>query len=108
MGPTELSIVKCDVHQKGEDKISLGNNFADQTAKEPGKGILVLARAQIAKKTECIQIRGPEEIIKEQQKQAGEQEKLEWKIRGANEVREIWRTPQGQVVVTEQLEQMVL
>ncbi len=49
LGPTELSIVKCDAHQKGEDKISLGNNFADQTAKaaakretEPGKGILVL------------------------------------------------------------------
>ncbi len=60
----------------GEDKITLGNNFADQTAKaaakretEPGKGILVLTRAQIAKKkTACIQIRGPEEIIKEQQK----------------------------------------
>ncbi len=46
--------------------------------------------------------------IKYQQKQAGEQEKLEWKLRGANEVGEIWRTPQGQVVVTEQLEQMVL
>ncbi len=59
-------------------------------------------------KTECIQIRGPEEIIKEQQKQAGEQEKLEWKLRGANEVGDIWRTPQGQVVVTEQLEQMDL
>ncbi len=57
LGPTELSILKCDAHQKGEDKISLGNNFADQTAKaaakretEPGKGILVLTRAQIAKK----------------------------------------------------------
>ncbi len=117
LGPTELSIVKCDAHQKGEDKISLGNNFADPTAKAAakretelgkGKGILVLTRAQIAKKTECIQIRGPEEIIKEQQKQAGEQEKLGWKIRGANEVGEIWRMPQGQVVVTEQLEQMVL
>ncbi len=55
-GP-ELSIVKCDAHQKGEDKITLENNFADQTAKaaakretEPGKGILVLTRAQIAKK----------------------------------------------------------
>ncbi len=119
LGPTELSIVKCDAHQKGKDKITdkitLGNNFADQTAKaaakrviEPGKGILVLTRAQISKQTECIQIQGPEEIIKEQQKQAGEQEKFEWKLRGANEVGEIWRTPQGQVVVTEQLEQMVL
>ncbi len=94
----------------GEDKITLGNNFADQTAKaaakresEPGKGILVLTRAQIAKKTACIQIGGPEEIIKEQQKQAEEQEKLEWKIRGANKVGEIWRTPQRQVVVTGQL-----
>ncbi len=112
LGPTELSIVKCDAHQKG---ITLGIVFADQTAKaaakretEPGKGILVLTRAQIAKKTECIQIRRPEEIIKEQQKQAGEQEKLEWKLRGANEVGEIWRTAQGQVVVTEQLEQMVM
>ncbi len=62
MGPTELSIMKCDAHQKGEEKISLGNNFADQTAKaaaqsetEPGKGMLVLTRARIAKKTECIQ-----------------------------------------------------
>ncbi len=107
--------MKCDAHQKGEDKILLGNNFADQTAKaaakretEPGKGILVLTRAQIAKKTECIQILGQEEIIKEQQKQVGEQEKLEWKLRGANKVGEIWRTPQGQVVVTEQLKQMVL
>ncbi len=35
--PTELSIVKCDAHQKGEDKISLGNNFADQTAKAAAK-----------------------------------------------------------------------
>ncbi len=57
LGPTELSIVKCDAHQKGEDNITLGNNFADQTAKaaekretEPGKGMLVLTRAQIAKK----------------------------------------------------------
>ncbi len=57
------AIMKCD--QKGEDKILLGNNFADRTAKaaakretEPGKGMLVLTRAQIAKKTECIQIRG--------------------------------------------------
>ncbi len=64
LGPTELRIVKCDAHQKGEDKISLGNNFADQTAKaaakretEPGKGMLVLTRAQIAKKTECTTIR---------------------------------------------------
>ncbi len=75
---------------------------------QPGKGMLVLTRAHIAKKTECIQIQGQEEIIKKQQKQAGEQEKLEWKLRGANEVGEIWRTPQGQVVVAEQLEQMVL
>ncbi len=50
--------MKCDEHQKGEDKISLGNNFADQTGKaaakretEPGKGMLVLTRAQKAKKT---------------------------------------------------------
>ncbi len=49
--------MKCDAHQKGEDKISLGNNLLDQTAKaalkretEPGKGMLVLTRAQIAKK----------------------------------------------------------
>ncbi len=107
--------MKCNAHQKGEDNILFGNNFADQTAKaaakretEPGKGMLVLTRAQIAKKTECIQIRGPEETIKDQQKQTEEQEKFEWKLRGANEVGEIWRTPQGQVVVTEQLEQMVL
>ncbi len=93
LGPTELSIVKCDAYQKGEDKITLGNNFADQTAKaaaeretEPENLILVLTRAQIAKKTECIQIRGPEDIIKEQQKQ----EKVEWKLRGANEVGDIW------------------
>ncbi len=46
--------MKCDAHQKGEDKISLGNNFADQTAKaaakretKPGKGMRVLTRAQI-------------------------------------------------------------
>ncbi len=109
------AIMKCNAHQKGEDNILFGNNFADQTAKaaakretEPGKGMLVLTRAQIAKQTECIQIRGPEETIKDQQKQTGEQEKFEWKLRGANEVGEIWRTPQGQVVVTEQLEQMVL
>ncbi len=37
LGPTELSIVKCDAHKKGEDKISLGNNFADQTAKAKNK-----------------------------------------------------------------------
>ncbi len=53
LGPMELSIVK----------ISLGNNFTDQTAKaaakietEPRKGMLVLTRAQIAKKTECTTI----------------------------------------------------
>ncbi len=52
---TEYSEVRCT--PKEEDKISLGNNFADQTAKaaakretEPGKGMLVLTRAQIAKK----------------------------------------------------------
>ncbi len=55
--------MKCDAHQKGEDKITLGNNFADQTAKaaakretEPGKGILVLTRAQIAKKRVVSQV----------------------------------------------------
>ncbi len=52
LGATELSIVKCYAQQKGEGKITLGNNFADQTAKaaakretEPGKGFLVLTRA---------------------------------------------------------------
>ncbi len=37
LGPTELSIVKCDAHQKGEDQITLGNNFADQTEKAAAK-----------------------------------------------------------------------
>ncbi len=31
------AIMKCDAHQMGEDKISLGNNFADQTAKAAAK-----------------------------------------------------------------------
>ncbi len=70
--------------------------------------MLVLTRAQIAKKTECIQIQGQETDNQRTTETGWRQEKLEWKLSGANEVGKIWRTPQEQVVVTEQLEQMVL
>lgn len=37
MQPSKLAIIKCQVHRKGDDRVTKGNNTADDAAKIASK-----------------------------------------------------------------------
>ncbi|KAJ7998209.1 hypothetical protein DPEC_G00220220 [Dallia pectoralis] len=98
--PESLNIVKCAAHQKVTDVIGVGNNLVDQYAKAAACGEPIVDNGVMA-----VTRSGKN---REAQGRASRQEVLHWKTKGGVYVDGVWTGRQGQVIIPEILEKMVL
>lgn len=114
--PTELAIMKCKAHTKGDDFISRGNHVADlackQVANYNGRAMLIQVSEEPENKT-TAEMQSADNLIdstyvKEVQEAALAYEHSVWKQRGAMKDAEgIWRNHEGKIVAPVPLLQML-
>lgn len=93
--PKRLAIVKCQDHKKGNDFVVVGNNKADEVARQASgsKSALIAPTAVLHSQPTLAD-------VKEMQQEATDEEKTEWERRGARQGEdELRRNAEGLLVV---------
>ena len=76
--PKQIAVVKCAAHTGNQDKVSLGNAFADKIGKEAAEGLHLMCNM-----TEDSQLTN--DVLKDMQHQSSSTEKQYWINKGATE-----------------------
>ncbi|XP_047201736.1 uncharacterized protein K02A2.6 [Girardinichthys multiradiatus] len=95
--PQEVAVIKCKGHDSSDTRVALGNQAADQAAKQcvgyQPKNILLCSEVGWTPEPTL------EEVVK-LQKGASPEEKSMWKVRGGSEDQNgLWRSPDGRPIL---------
>uniref|UniRef100_A0A3P8VXG3 Gypsy retrotransposon integrase-like protein 1 n=1 Tax=Cynoglossus semilaevis TaxID=244447 RepID=A0A3P8VXG3_CYNSE len=103
--PKRVAVIKCKGHDTGTDKVTKGNNAADQAAKQTAGYLdrMIL----MCSETEMQPTMTMDGLIQLQNK-ASPQEKTLWKARGATETDGLWRGPDGRPILPPGLRQTAM
>lgn len=82
--PSKLALCKCAAHTKGTDPVSIGNEHSDETAKNAATG--TYGTYLTSENNELID----EDILKQCQDDAPQQEKTKWTTEGATKQKYIY------------------
>uniref|UniRef100_A0A671WVG1 Gag-Pol polyprotein n=1 Tax=Sparus aurata TaxID=8175 RepID=A0A671WVG1_SPAAU len=97
--PTELAIVKCPAHQTNDSLVAIGNNLADEAAKEATGQV---TQAPVLSDQDCVPLTSLTSLI-EAQNQVPGAEKCLWTQRGAIRTvtphEGLWRSSDGHFVL---------
>ncbi|XP_027143904.1 uncharacterized protein LOC113747646 isoform X3 [Larimichthys crocea] len=106
--PKKVAVIKCKGHNIGTDRVTQGNNAADQAAKQTAgyldkteKTVLMCSETELQPEIDMTR------VIKLQNK-ASPQEKSLWKARGCTETDGLWRGPDGRPILPPGLRQTAM
>ncbi|XP_027132439.1 uncharacterized protein LOC113745152, partial [Larimichthys crocea] len=106
--PKKVAVIKCKGHNTGTDRVTQGNNAADQAAKQTAgyldrteKTVLMCSETELQPEINMTR-------VIELQNKASPQEKSLWKARGCTETDGLWRGPDGRPILPPGLRQTAM